>query len=314
MKKTLELIKETIDEFVAVPTLSLGAATAYYAVFSIGPLLVLAAGLGGMVFGEQRMHAEVERQLLAFLGPKSTRLVESMMSAQFKGGSLTTAAIGAIALVIGATGVFTQLQVSLNIIWGVTAKPGHSMWRFIRDRLLSLAMVLAIGFLLLVSMLLTAFVNAFTHVAGQMVSVPDWVAPAFDGLVSFLVTASLFALIFKVLPDVKIRWRDVAIGAAGTAVLFTAGQFLLGQYLRHEISSSAYGAGSAFMVILLYVYYASVVLYLGAEFTRVYAKHAGAPFELSEYAIPVPGRGRVQPGGTTADPDLQNGPNPAADS
>jgi membrane protein len=203
--------------------------------------------------------------------------------------------VGAVALVFGATGVFSQLQASLNMIWGVKSKPGHGLWVLIRDRLLSMAMILAIGFLLLVSMVLTAFVNAFAHFLGRSVALPDWVAPAFDGVISFLVIASLLALIFKILPDVKIRWRDVTVGAIGTAVLFTAGKWLLGLYLSHEISASAYGLGSAFIVILLYVYYASVILYLGAEFTMVHARDLGCEFEPSEYAVPLPGRERLRP-------------------
>jgi membrane protein len=258
--------------------------------------LVLAVWLAGLAFGQERMHHELERQLLAFVGPKAAQLVESMMSAQFKGGSVTGAIIGGAALVFGATGVFAQLQASLNIIWCVSAKADHGIWALVRDRLLSMAMVLAIGFLLLVSMALSAFVNAFTHFIGQMIAVPDWVGPAFDAFISFLVTTGLFALIFKVLPDMKIRWRDVGIGAVGTALLFTMGKFLLSLYLSHEISASAYGAGSAFIVILLYVYYASVILYLGAEFTMVYARHVGARLQPSEYAVKVPGKARVEPG------------------
>jgi membrane protein len=282
-----QIVKDTAGEFTAVPTMSLSAGTAYYAAFSIGPLLVVVIGLAGLVFGEAQVRQEVGRQLQMFLGPQSAHLVESMMSAQFKGGSLTATIIGTTALVFGATGVFSQLQASLNMIWGVTARPGNSLWLFIRDRLLSMAMVLAIGFLLLLSMALSAFVSAFTHYVGQAISVPVWMAPVFENLVSLVVIASLFALMFKILPDVQIRWRDVAAGALGTALLFTAGKYVLSLYLKHEISASAYGAGSAFIVILLYVFYASVVLYLGAEFTKVYAKHQGLRLKPSEYAVPV---------------------------
>lgn len=296
MKTAWHLIKETFKEFNAIPTLSLSAAMAYYAAFSIGPILVLAVWLAGLVFGEHQMHQELDRQLKSFLGPSSTQLVENMMTAQFKSRHLSAAAvIGAVALVFGATGAFSQLQTSLNMIWGVTAKSGSNFWLLMRDRLLSMAMILAIAFLLLISMVLTAFVNAFAHYIGGTVSLPPWVAPAFDALISFLVIAVLFGLIFKVLPDVKIRWRDVTIGAMGTALLFTAGKFFLGLYLGHEISSSAYGAGSAFIVILLYVYYASAILFIGAEFTMVYARHLGRPFEPTQYAVPLDGGGRLRP-------------------
>jgi membrane protein len=300
------IAKETLNEFQAVPTLSLSAATAYYAAFSIGPLLVLVVGLAGLAFGEARVHQEMGRQLETFIGPNSARLVESMMSAQFKGGGYMATLIGGVALVFGATGVFSQLQASLNMIWGVAAKPGRGIWLFVRDRLLSMAMVLGIGFLLLLTMILSAFVNTFTHYIGQAVSLPPWVATAFDNFISFVVTSGLFALIFKVLPDVKLRWRDVAAGAIGTALLFTAGKYLLSVYLSHEMSASAYGAGSAFIVILLYVYYASTILYLGAEFTKSYAAYYGSRVKPSDYAVPTPGRG--MPGGTP--PDEQDAAKP----
>ena len=287
MRLAWKIIKETVDEFNAVPTLSLGAATAYYAAFSVGPLLVLVVGLAGLAFGQEQVRQEVGRQLETLVGPKSAELVQSMMSAQLTSGSRIATIIGGIALVFGAAGVFGQLQASLNTIWGVIAKPGHGLWLLIRDRLLSMAMVLAIGFLLLISMALSAFVTVFTHYIGRMISLPDWFAPVFDGVISFIVVSILFALIFKVLPDVRLRWTDVITGALGTALLFTVGKYLLSLYLRHEMSASAYGAGSAFIVILLYVYYASVILYLGAEFTKVYARHFGSRIEPSPYAVPA---------------------------
>ncbi|HET7624421.1 MAG TPA: YhjD/YihY/BrkB family envelope integrity protein [Verrucomicrobiae bacterium] len=285
MKSVWALLKDTIKKFSADPILRLSAATAYYSIFSIAPLLVLIAGLAALVFGEQKVSEEVGRQLTSFVGPQATHMIQSMMTAQKKSGGLLAVIIGGIALVFGATAVFTQLQESLNIIWGVRAKPGHGTWLFVRDRVLSLAMVLGIGFLLLVSMALSTAVNAFTHFVGQAISLPDWMAPFFEGLASFVVISVLFTLIFKILPDVKIRWRDVWVGAIGTAALFSGGKYLLGLYLSHETDVSAYGAGSAFVVILLYVYYASVILYFGAEFTQVYAQHQGVKIEPSQYAV-----------------------------
>jgi membrane protein len=281
-----KLLKQSWKEFQAVPTLALGAATAYYAVFSLAPLLVLAVEVPALLFGKAAVQQEVTRQLQSFVGPQATQLLQSMMTAQFRGGSVSAMVVGVVALAVGAMGVFGQLQDSLNLIWGVTAKPGRDAWLFVRHRVLSLAMVVAIGFLLLVSMVLSAFVNAFTHYLGYIMSLADWLAPSFYSLVSCLIFAGLFSLLFKVLPDIKIRWRDVAPGATGTSLLFMGGEFLLSFYLSHEISASAYGAGSAFIGILLYVYYASVIFYIGAEFTKVYAKHCGAELQFSAYAVP----------------------------
>lgn len=195
-----------------------------------------------------------------------------MMGAQMRHGSTIAVILGGVALVFGAMTVFVQLQQSLNTIWGVQSKPGKGPWVFVRDRVLSLAMILAVGFLLLISMALSTFVNAFTHFIGGKMSLPDWMAPMFEAFFSFFVIAALFALIFKYLPDVRVRWRDVWQGALGTSALFSGGKYLLGLYLSHETSVSAYGAGSAFVVILLYIYYSSNILYFGAEFTQTYAR------------------------------------------
>jgi membrane protein len=300
MRLNLKMIwstaKETVNEFLQDRALRLAAATAYYAIFSIGPLLVLVIGVAGVVFGEETVRKEVSEQIRTFVGEKPASLISSMMSAERRGGSSMAAIIGAAALVIGATGAFGQLQDSLNTIWGVTPKPGKSIGVFLRDRFLSMAMVLGVGFVLLVSMALSAFALAFAKYIGQLVAIPSWPVPLFNDGVNFLVIAVLFALIFKVLPDVKIRWSDVWVGAIGTALLFAVGKFLLSFYLAREVGASAYGAGSAFVVILLYIYYASVILYVGAEFTQVYSRYRGSRFEPSKYAVRITNFERAEQG------------------
>jgi membrane protein len=278
-------IKETVNEFLQDRAMRLAAATAYYAIFSIGPLLVLTIGLAGVVFGEETVRKAAVEQIRSYVGEKPASVISSMMSARRSGDSWMATLIGAAALVIGATGAFGQLQDSLNTIWGVTTKPGKSIGAFLRDRFFSMAMVLAVGFLLLVSMALSAFVVAFAGYIGDLVALPAWLVPLLNDAMNFVVISLLFGLIFKVLPDVKIRWRDVWVGAAGTALLFTLGKFLLGVYLAKQATASPYGAASAFVIILLYIYYASVILYFGAEFTQVYAKYRGSRFEPSKYAV-----------------------------
>ena len=286
-KLSWALVKETVNEFLQDRAMRLAAATAYYAIFSIGPLLVLTIGVAGVVFGEESVRKEVVTQIRSFVGEKAASMISAMLAAPRQGGSLMATIIGAAALVIGATGAFGQLQDSLNTIWGVTVKPGKSVGAFLRDRIFSMAMVLAVGFVLLVSMILSAIVVAFSQYIGRLVSLPGWLVPLLNDGLNFLVITLLFALIFKVLPDVKIRWRDVWVGSAGTALLFTIGKFLLGFYLAHATSTSAYGAGSAVVVILLYIYYASVILYFGAEFTKAYARYRGYRFEPSKYAVHI---------------------------
>jgi membrane protein len=288
--------KETINDFFQDRAMRLAAATAYYAIFSIGPLFVLTVGLTGVVFGEDTVRKEVAHQVRYYVGEKPAAIVNSMMTARQTGGSLVATIIGAAALMIGATGAFGQLQDSLNTIWGVTPKPGKSIGVFLRDRFLSMAMVLAVGFLLLVSMILSAFVVAFAGYIGKLVEIPSWLVPVLNDGLNFVVISILFALIFKVLPDVKIRWRNVGVGAVGTALLFTIGKFLLGVYLAREATASAYGAASSFIALLLYIYYASVILYLGAEFTQVYARNRGSRFEPSKYAIRITDFERAEQG------------------
>ena len=289
-------VKETVNEFLQDRVMRLAAATAYYAIFSVGPLLVLVIGLAGLVFGEDSVRKEVVSQIRSFVGEKSANIISSMMTAQRHTGSSIATILGAAALVIGATGAFSQLQDSLNTIWGVTPKPGKSIGIFLRDRFLSMAMVLGIGFVLLVSMALSTFVIAFSNYIGALISLPGWLVPMFHNVIDFLVIFLLFALIFDILPDVRIRWRDVWIGAAGTAVLFTMGKLLLSIYLAHETSASAYGAGSAFVVILLYIYYSSIILYFGAEFTQVFARRRGARLQPTKYAVHITARERAEQG------------------
>jgi len=288
--------KETVNEFLQDRAMRLAAATAYYAIFSIGPLLVLVVGLTGVVFGEDTVRQQVVQQVRSFVGERSATVVSSMMSARHTGGSILATILGAAALVIGATGAFGQLQDSLNTIWGVTTKPGKSVGAFIRDRCFSMAMVLAVGFVLLVSMILSAFVVAFSGYIGSVVAVRSWLVPILNDAINFVVISLLFALIFKVLPDVRIRWRDVWVGSAGTAFLFTVGKFLLGVYLAREATSSPYGAASSIVVILLYIYYASVILYFGAEFTQVYTRYRGGGMEPSRYAVRITDFERAEQG------------------
>jgi membrane protein len=295
-KKIKGVVSETFSEFGEDRVLRLSAAMAYYTVFSIGPLLVLIVGIAGLAFGQGRVRHELTHQIQSMVGAKSAHMVESMMTSQRYGGSLVATIVGGVALLMGAAGVFGQLQDALNTIWEVKAKPGAGIWGFIRDRFFSIAMVLGIGFLLLVSMVLSAAVNAFAGYISQLVSLPPWVAVVFNEFASLLVITVLFAFIFKFLPDVKIPWRSVWIGAVFTALLFTAGKFVLGWYLGRPSTASAYGMGSAFVLVLLYIYYSSLILFLGAEFTQVYARAQGVKIVPAKYAVPVAESERAEQG------------------
>jgi len=292
-KKFWLILKGTFAEFSEDNVLRLSAALAYYAMFSIGPLLVIAVGVAGLAFsalehgGHEDVRQQIHAQLESTLGPDSAKTIESMMSAQKQGTSLITTIVGVVALLIGAGGVFGQLQDALNTIWEVKAKPGIGIGGFIRNRFLSFSMVLGTGFLLLISMALTTFLTAAGGAIGRMLPIPEALIHILNFIVSFGIVALLFAMIFKYLPDVKVPFSKVWIGAIGTAILFTIGKYLLALYLGRESTKSSFGAAASVILILMWVYYASLILFFGAEFTQVYAKQTGTKVVPDEFGVRI---------------------------
>ena len=296
VKDILEVVKGTFKEFMEDKAMRLAAALAYYAIFSIGPLLFVLVALAGWIFGDEAVRGEIHGQIAGLVGEEAGKTIESMMAAKKLGASPVTTVLAVISLAIGASGVFGQLQDALNTIWEVKAKPGMGIWSFLRDRFLSMSMVLGLGFLLLISMVLTTAVQALVSRGGQLLPIPDAVTSILSAIISFIVVALLFAMIYKFLPDVKLRWSDVSVGALVTAALFTGGKFLLGLYLGREGMASSYGAAGSVVVILLWIYYSSIILLFGAEFTQVYALKRGHKLEPTKYAVPVTQEARAQEG------------------
>ena len=300
--KIWSILKTTALEFNEDKVLRLSAALAYYSLFSIGPLLVIAAGVAGLAFGHYIVRHQLEQELQGMFGGESAKTIISMMSAKRQSTSLVTTLVGIVALLFGAGGVFGQLQDSLNTIWEVKAKRGAGLRAFIRARFVSFAMVLGTGFLLLVSLALTTFLNAATRSLGSRLPFSDGLLNGVNFVISFAVISALFAMIFKYLPDVRIPFRKVIIGAIGTAFLFTVGKYLLALYLGRETLASAYGAAGSLIVILLWVYYASLILFFGAEFTQVYTRQTGGKITLPRYAVQVTEEDRAQQGIPTQRP------------
>lgn len=296
MKKYWSILKDTGTDFMEDKALRLAAALAYYAVFSIGPLLVLIVGVAGLVMGEDSVRRQVEDYLKGNLGEKSAGLLQSMMTQKAQNDSLMATIIGGVALLFGASGVFGQLQEALNTVWEVQSKPNQGIMGFIRQRFLSMTMVLGVGFLLLISMVLTTVLSSLGTWMGGLISTPPFVLQTLNFVLSFVIVALLFAAIFKALPDVNIEWKDVWVGAVVTSLLFTVGKHLLAWYLGRESTTSAFGAGAAFVVILLYIYYSSVILFFGAEFTQVWAKAHGKVIEPSKNAERVSEAARANQG------------------
>jgi len=286
----LVLLKQTIQEWLQDKAPQLGAALSYYTVFSLAPLILVLLAIVGVIFRDDPAGAwdKITQQMSYFLDPSALQVVQSIAQKASEPGKSTIATIIGIALALfGASGVFGQLQDALNTIWGVKAKPGRGIWGFLRNRFLSFAMVAGICFLLLVSLAFEALLKSFSHYVQSVLPGGIVVALTVYLVFDFAVVVLLFAMIFKFLPDVKIQWRDVWIGAVMTAILFGIGKWLLGFYLGSGTAASAYGAASSLITLLLWVYYSSQILLFGAEFTQVYAARAGRAFKPSEYAVRV---------------------------
>jgi membrane protein len=284
------LLKQTFQEWLQDKAPQLGAALAYYTVFSLAPLVLVLLAVLGVIFRDDPAGAwnKITQQMSYFLDPSAVQVVQNIAHKASQPGKSTLATVIGVALALfGASGVFGQLQDALNTIWGVKAKPGTGIWGFLRSRFLSFAMVAGICFLLLVSLAIEALLKGFSHYVQSVLPGGIVVALAVYVIFDFAVVVLLFAMIFKFLPDVEIQWRDVWIGAVITAVLFGMGKWLLGLYLGSGAAGSAYGAAGSLITLLLWVYYSSQILLFGGEFTQVYAARAGREFKPSEYAVRI---------------------------
>jgi membrane protein len=261
-----------------------GAALAYYTLFAMAPMLLIVISVAGAVYGEEAVRGEVVGQIDQLIGRSGAELVESLLrNAREGGGGAWAALFGALTLVVGATGAFVQLQGALNRIWRVKARPGRGLLRLILNRAQAFGMLLALGFILLVSLAIDAGLSAAAawttlHLPG----IP--ILNAVNGALSLAVVTVVFALVYRVLPDVQLSWRDVALGAVITAILFTIGKRLIGLYLGQASPASAYGAAGSVVVLMVWVYYSAQVVLLGAAFTRVVTRTRGQPVQPTEIA------------------------------
>lgn len=283
-------LKQTFQEWLQDKAPQLGAALAYYTVFSLAPLVLVVLAIVGVIFRDDPAGAwdKITEQMGYFLDPSAVQVVQSIAQKASQPGKSTLATLIGVALALfGASGVFGQLQDALNTIWGVKAKPGRGVWGFLRSRFLSFAMVAGICFLLLVSLAIEALLKGFSHYVQSVLPGGIVIALTVYVVFDFAVVVLLFAMIFKFLPDVQIQWRDVWMGAVMTAILFGIGKWLLGFYLGSGAVGSAYGAASSLITLLLWVYYSSQILLFGAEFTQVYASRAGRGLKPAKYAVRV---------------------------
>ena len=283
------ILKSAFNGFMNDLALKYSASLAYYTIFSIAPLLLLVISLAGVFLGKDAIQGKVFSEINGLIGNDAAKQVQDMIKhLEMSGKSTISVIIGVITLIIGATTVFGEIQESINIIWQVKPKPKKGWVKLVKDRLLSSSLIITLGFLLLVSLLINGALLALSE--RLKIFLPDFtvtIINVINAAISFIVIAVLFAVIFKVLPDVKIRWKDVRSGAIFTAVLFMIGRLVIGIYIEKSGTSSTYGAAGSLIVILLWVYYTAAILYFGAEFTRAYADFRGVKIEPADFAVHI---------------------------
>jgi membrane protein len=295
------LLKETFQEWREDGANRLAAALAYYTTFSLAPLLVLVIAIAGLVGGHEAAQSQTMAQVEDLLGEEGRDFIEKMIeTASRPQTGLTATLVGAVTLLFGALGVFGELQNSLNTIWEVKPKPAKNVWdgirRFVIKRLISFTMVLGIGFLLLASLVISAALNALGEYIGTRWPLADFWLGLINFVISFLVITLLFGLIFKFLPEIKIAWKDVWLGAAVTSALFTFGKFLIGLYLGRSEVGTTFGAAGSLAILLIWIYYSAQILFFGAEFTQVYANRYGSKIVPDPGMVKITEQERAQKG------------------
>jgi membrane protein len=289
LKAGWELLKLTFTEWTNDNAFELSAALAFYTIFSIAPVLLIAVGVASFFLAPETATTRIVDEMQKLVGAQGANAVRQVIeSSRGFGKGLWAVSVGIVTLIMGATAVFGELQSALNRIWDVEAKPDRGViMSLIVDRLRSFLIAVCVGFLLLVSLVISAVISGLQHYMHNWLPGVPWVWQTANVVTSFLVVAALFAMIYKFLPDVVISWKDVWIGAAVTALLFSAGKYLIGIYLGRTATTSAFGAAGSLVVLLFWVYYSALISFLGAEFTQVYARRYGPGIRPKEHAVRV---------------------------
>jgi membrane protein len=283
------ILKQTFSDFIDDKVLKLSASLAYYTIFSVAPMLIVISFFCDLFLGREAIEGTLYSQIKGLVGSEAAIQVQQMIRNASLSEDMSWATIvGFVTLFIGATGVFAEIQDSINTIWRLKSKPkkGKGLVRMIMNRLQSFSLVISMGFILLVSLVVNGIIEIFNQrLANLFPQVGMVVIYLVNLAITFAVITALFAVIFKVLPDARIRWRDVIVGSIATAILFMLGKFAIGVYLGASKVGSTYGAAGSIVIILLWVYYSAAILYFGAEFTRVYVQHFGARIYPNDYAV-----------------------------
>jgi len=276
----------TIMGFINDNGLKLSASLAYYTIFSLAPLLILIISIAGLVWGHDAAAHKLYPHLAGYIGSTAALQIEGILNKlQLSGKSETAVVIGVIILFLGASGIFLEIQDSLNIIWRVKAKPKRGWLKLIQNRFLSFSLIIGLGFLLLVSLTISFIMTGLGAWIEKFMPITKFFFKGLNFGITFIVITTLFGIIFKFLPDVKIKWRDVRSGALFTAILFMVGQHMINLYIQYSAKSSTYVAVGSILVVLVWIYYTAAILYIGAEYTQVYAEASGSKIEPADYAV-----------------------------
>lgn len=288
-KRLWDVIKKTSNGFIDDKLMKLSGALSFYMIFSMGPLLLIIITMCSIFFGRAAVEGKVYAQLEGFLGhDTAVQLQQIIQHAAISGKNTVATIIGVIFLIIGASGVFAEMQDSINMIWGLKPKPKSGWVAFLKNRLLSFSIIVSLSFLLLVSLGFSALVEIFgNHLKSAFPGISIIIVYVINSCITVGITTFIFAVIFKVLPDAKIKWRDVSIGAFTTMILFLLSKFAISFYISKINIGSTYGAAGSLIILLLWVYYSSMILYYGAEFTKFYAVEFGEQIKPMDYAVTV---------------------------
>ncbi len=283
------ILKNTFTIFMDVRGLKFSASLAYYTVFSLAPLLVLTISLAALFFGQEAAEGKVFEEINGLVGNSAAAQIQTMLKhVRLKEDNTLALLIGIGTLLIGATTVFGDMQHSINRIWEIKPKPKRGWVKLITDRLLSSSLILSLGFLLIVSLIINGLLMIFMDLVKRLLSdLAVYLSVAIDAVINFIVISALFGVIFKFLPDVRIRWKDVRAGAFFTAILFMLGRFVIGFYIQTTGQESTYGAAGSIIILLLWIYYTAAILYMGASFTRAYTEFKGSRIAPAEFAVHV---------------------------
>ncbi len=287
VRRVFAFLKQVFTDFIDDKAMKFSASLSYYTVFSIAPFLAIIISIGGFFFGREAIQGELYPQIHQLVGDAAALQIQQMItSIHLSGKGFFAAVVSFIVLIVGATGIFNEIQDSINHIWGLKSKPKRGWLKMLLNRLISFSLIISLGFLLMVSLLLNTLVDLLSKQLLKFLPGGGiYIIDILNNCLMFILISFLFGIIFKVLPDARIKWKDVTVGAVTTAVLFMIGKFCIGLYLGHSNLGSIYGTAGSIIIVMLWVYYSAVILYFGAEFTKVYAKHYGDEIIPNDYAV-----------------------------